>query len=53
METVFKVIPMDSKGEQDGNTWFTTSKREAAKAWGEGHLVFSAFVEGWKVEFSE
>ena len=44
---IYRIIPLDSKGEQDGNEVFTCYEQEAAKAFAEGHSVMVGEVSSW------
>lgn len=44
---VFRITPMDSKGEIDGNSWVTMNKEEAVQESFKGNFVESADVKGF------
>ena len=44
---IYRIIPLDSKGEQDGNETFTCCEQEAARAFADGHSVMVGGVSSW------
>jgi hypothetical protein len=44
---IFKIIPLDSKGEQDGAEWVTQYEEVAMDAFVQGYSVSMAEVVGW------
>jgi hypothetical protein len=44
---IFRIVPLDRKGEIDGNTWYTDNPNQAMRAQLEGHSVMMCEVESW------
>ena len=50
---IFRVVPMDRKGEQDGNSFVTLDKNVAIRAKADGHAVHVTEAVEWRVAWEK